>query len=84
MLVQDIVDAMLFGINNAREPVNLFNLGYDNWIDVTSIADIVVEEMGLSGVQFSYTGGKRGWKGDVPKIRLSVEKINALGWQSSP
>ena len=28
-----------------------------------------------------YTGGRRGWTGDVPKMRLSIEKLSALGWE---
>jgi len=47
---------------------------------VARLAEIVVEECGLKGVEFSYTGGKRGWVGDVPRIRLSSDKIRKLGW----
>jgi len=32
-------------------------------------------------VKFKYTGGSRGWKGDIPKIMLSIEKIEKLGWK---
>jgi len=28
-----------------------------------------------------YTGERRGWTGDVPKMRLSIEKLAALGWE---
>ena len=42
---------------------------------------MVVEEMGLNGVKYEYTGGKRGWKGDVPIVRFNLEKIKALGWK---
>ena len=31
-------------------------------------------------VAFEYTGGDRGWKGDVPIVRLDTERIRALGW----
>jgi len=33
-----------------------------------TIAAVVVEAMGLSGVKFSYTGGSRGWRGDIPRV----------------
>ena len=38
--------------------------------------------MNLKDVKFNYTGGKRGWKGDVPRFQLGVEKINKLGWKA--
>jgi UDP-glucose 4-epimerase len=41
---------------------------------------MVVEEMGLNEVSFKYTGGKRGWKGDVPRFQLDTGKMNKLGW----
>jgi len=47
---------------------------------VTTIADIVADEMGLDP-DFEFTGGERGWVGDVPRMRLSVEKLAALGWE---
>ncbi|MEM3444410.1 MAG: NAD-dependent epimerase/dehydratase family protein [Thermoplasmata archaeon] len=79
--VEDTVEGMLFGLEHANEPVNIFNLGSDDWINVTRIAEIVVEELGLSNVEFRYTGGDRGWAGDVPRMLLSTEKIRALGWK---
>jgi UDP-glucose 4-epimerase len=75
------VDAMLYAVEHADQPFNALNIGSDDWIDVRSIADIVVEEMGLSGVQYNFTGGERGWVGDVPRMLLSVEKIKDLGWK---
>ncbi|WP_330217379.1 hypothetical protein [Methanococcoides methylutens] len=36
--------------------------------------------MGLKDVKFSYTSGSRGWKGDVPKMMLSINKLKVLGW----
>ena len=61
--------------------VNIYNIGSEDRIDVTSIARIVAGEMGLNGVSFEYTGGDRGWKGDVPFMCLSIEKIKCLGWK---
>jgi len=80
--VGDCVDGIIFGYENSSEAVNLFNLGTDGWTSVTRVAEIVVEECYLENVQFSYTGGKRGWVGDVPRIRLSSDKIKALGWKA--
>ena len=79
--VHECVAAMLFAVGHARDTVNTFNIGSEDWIDVKSIAEIVTEEMHLSGTKFRFTGGERGWVGDVPRMQLSVEKIKALRWK---
>ena len=43
---------------------------------------MVVEMLELSDVVYEYTGGDRGWKGDVPVVRLNSDKIRALGWDN--
>ncbi len=48
---------------------------------VTHIAEIVVEELGLSDVEFKYTGGDRGWKGDVPRFSYDISKVLTTGWE---
>ncbi len=79
--VSDCVEAMLFAVENSHEMANIFNIGSDDTINSTQIGEVVVKEMGLKNVRFSYTGGKRGWKGDVPRMLLSIEKMKSLGWQ---
>lgn len=81
--VSACVQAMLFGAEHAKKQVNYLNIGSDDWIDVTTIAEIVALEMGLSSVPFRYTGGDRGWIGDVPKMQLSCDAMKALGWKPS-
>ena len=79
--VHECVAAMLFAVGHARGEVNTFNVGSEDWIDVKSIAEIVTEEMHLPGTKFRFTGGERGWVGDVPRMQLSVDKIKALRWK---
>ena len=83
LFVSACVQAMLFGAEHAKKQVNYLNIGSDDWIDVTTIAKIVVAEMGLSSVAFRYTGGDRGWVGDVAKMQLSCDAMKALGWEPS-
>jgi UDP-glucose 4-epimerase len=78
----DLVEGILFGWQRSREKINYFNLGVDSTTTVTRIAEMVVEEMGLEKVEFTYTGGSRGWIGDVPTFKYSLTKINALGWKA--
>jgi UDP-glucose 4-epimerase len=79
--IDDCIDGMLFALENCHERVNVLNLGCDSATDVTAIATIVVKAMGLSGVNFNYTGGSRGWRGDVPQVRFDVTKMDRLGWR---
>ena len=83
LLVEECVDGMLFGIQNSNQPVNIFNLGSGDNVQVARIAEIFLRELGLNETQIRYTGGKRGWKGDVPLMQLDVSKINALGWKAN-
>ena len=78
--VYDVVEGIMHGFEKSNEKINLFNLGPDSNTTVTRIAEMVVEEMGLSNVEFKYTGGSRGWKGDVPRFQLDASKIKKLGW----
>lgn len=80
MHVTDCISAMLHVIAETTEPVNTFNLGTRTTTSVRQIADIVTDELGLDPA-YRYTGGDRGWEGDVPRMRLSVEKLAALGWR---
>lgn len=79
--VHECIRAMQFAIGHAMEPVNTFNIGSEDWIDVKSIADIVAEEMQLKNVNYRFTGGALGWVGDVPKMQLSIDRLKALGWK---
>jgi len=78
--VEDCVDAMCHIVENADSDLNTYNLGTRTTTSVRTIADIVAEEMGLNP-DYEFTGGERGWTGDVPKMRLSIEKLRALGWE---
>lgn len=80
--VSDCVDAILAGFNNSKDKISVLNIGCSTSTEVNTIAKFVVEEMGLNNVQFKYTGGKRGWPGDVPQLRFNVEKIKRLGWEA--
>ncbi|MFC3957593.1 NAD-dependent epimerase/dehydratase family protein [Halovivax cerinus] len=78
--VEDCLDAIFHVVATADEAMNTFNLGARTTTSVDRIAAIVADEMGLDPA-FEYTGGDRGWTGDVPKMRLSIEKLAALGWE---
>ena len=80
MSAEDCVSAMLHLVNSVDEVGNLYNLGTGDTCSVRRIAEIVVEESGLDGVSIEYTGGDRGWAGDVPKTSLEVQCLLSTGF----
>lgn len=79
--VNDCIDALLFGVAHGKEQVNIFNLGTEGATSVNTIIKIVLEGLDLNDVRVCYTGGKRGWPGDIHTVRLDSSKIISLGWQ---
>jgi UDP-glucose 4-epimerase len=84
LLVDECVDGMLHAFRRVPmtddRPCDVFNLSTNTFTSVKKIAEIVIEEMGLSGVQVRYTGGQRGWPGDAPVILMAADKLGELGW----
>ena len=81
MSAEDCVRAMVHLIENDSGNVSLYNLGTGDTCSVRRIAEIVVEESGLQNVSIEYTGGDRGWAGDVPKTSLDVERLFSTGFE---
>ncbi len=77
--VKDLVEGILYVIDHASDKYNVYMLGSDTRTKVKEIAAMVIEEMGLNA-RIRYTGGDRGWVGDVPEFRYDLTKVNSLGW----
>ncbi|EGQ43978.1 MAG: NAD dependent epimerase/dehydratase family protein [Candidatus Nanosalina sp. J07AB43] len=75
--VSDTVSGILSAWKSDR---TVFNIGSKDSIDVDGIAEIVADEMNLNP-EYKYTGGEKGWDGDVPEMRLSIEKLKQTGWE---
>ncbi|PSQ36567.1 UDP-glucose 4-epimerase [Halobacteriales archaeon SW_12_69_24] len=80
MHVSECIEAMIHVVEHADAPVNTYNLGTRSTTSVRTIADIVADAMDVDP-EYSFTGGERGWTGDVPRMRLSVEKLAGLGYE---
>jgi len=80
--VSDCIEGMWCGYAHAREALNYFNLAVEGSTTVRGIAERVIQEMGLTRVKIEYTGGERGWPGDVPQVRLDGKKLAGLGWKA--
>ena len=80
--VTDVISAMRLIEKSALSKYNCYNVATVDYITVAEIANIVVDVLNLNNVNFKYAGGNRGWKGDVPIVRLGSEKIREYGWKN--
>jgi UDP-glucose 4-epimerase len=80
LYVKDLINAIQYAWDHKVNNVDIFNIGGIDSISVSEIAHIVVENLGM-GSKISYTGGDRGWKGDVPKFSYDITKILSTKWR---
>ena len=81
--IDDVIRAVMIAGERETRPYQVYNVATQDYITVTQIADIVIRSMGLEGanVAIEYTGGRVGWRGDVPVVRLDASRIRDLGWE---
>jgi UDP-glucose 4-epimerase len=77
--VGDCVTGMMVAIERAREPINRFNLGHHDWIEVDQSIAVIVATLGVKP-RIVYAGGERGWVGDSPRVLLDASRLRSLGW----
>lgn len=82
LYVTDLIKAMLTVWDRMEGPVNVCNVGVASATTVADIARFVIEEGGLDA-EITYTGGDRGWVGDVPRFSYDTRRIEGLGWLAS-
>jgi UDP-glucose 4-epimerase len=78
--VEDGVKAIFLALENLHGNKLVLNLGHEEHMNVTDLARIVCEEMGLNDVRFRFTGGSRGWLGDSPFVHLDISRMKAAGF----
>ena len=81
--IEDVVNALTSIPQKQDSIFDVFNIAPTDAISVNDIAKIVINSLSLSieDVKLHYTGGDRGWKGDVPQVHLDTSKANKLGWK---
>ena len=79
--VQDCLSAILIAVKRHREQpgAHVYNLGAGETVVVDDSIRIVTEHLSLTP-RLEYTGGRRGWTGDSPLIKLDTTRIRQLGW----
>lgn len=81
LYVLDLVDAIVEYSFRQEKGAEIYNIGVDTATTVKEIADMVCKKLGLSNVEYKYTGGNVGWRGDVPAFQYNLGKICATGWK---
>jgi UDP-glucose 4-epimerase len=67
--------------SSCLKPYETFNVATGDYITVSEIARLAIECLGIVPPPvLEYTGGDRGWKGDIPIVRLKTDRIKSLGW----
>lgn len=81
--VDDVIGAVLLAASQPQRLLVL-NVATGDYLSVKEIADLAVTAVGLQpdAVEYRFTGGRGGWKGDVPVVRLNTDRIRALGWKN--
>ena len=82
LYVLDLVDAIIKYSFRQGPGMEIYNIGVDSSTTVTRIADMVCNRLGLQDVEYQYTGGSGGWKGDVPVFQYDLSKIHSAGWRA--
>jgi UDP-glucose 4-epimerase len=80
--VDDVIEAVLLAHSTTKKNFEVYNVATGDYVTVNEIANLAIGVAGLSEaqVELEYTGGDRGWKGDVPVVRLNTDRIRSLGW----
>jgi UDP-glucose 4-epimerase len=79
LYVKDLINAIHYAWNFRLNKVDIFNIGGIDTINVAEIANLVVQKIGLR-TKITYSGGDRGWKGDVPKFSYDIKRILSTKW----
>lgn len=79
--VEDVVNAVLLANKQLNTSFEVYNIATGDYITVNEIAEIAVKQLEITTpVKFIFSGGDRGWKGDIPIVRMNINKIRSLGW----
>ncbi|MHA1441030.1 MAG: SDR family NAD(P)-dependent oxidoreductase [Candidatus Heimdallarchaeota archaeon] len=82
LFVDDCVDAHILALKTKVNGHVAFNIATETGLTVNEIADNVAASMGLTDVTYKYTGGERGWEGDVRKAIVDITKAKEiLNWK---
>ncbi len=80
--VDDVVSALRFVAARGMTGFSYYNVATEDYVTVKEIADLVCSRLNIQGTNYTFGGGNRGWKGDVPYVRFDSNKLRSLGWKN--
>lgn len=82
--VDDVVDAIFVACAAQADSYETYNVATNDYLTVDEIADMACKELWLdcANVKREYSGGARGWAGDVPVVRFDCSQIKSYGWEA--
>jgi UDP-glucose 4-epimerase len=81
LYVHDLIGAIMTTWDKADAPFAVYHAAGVGQTSVREIAEIVIAAAGRADTRMIFTGGDRGWPGDVPSFRYDISRLRALGWQ---
>ncbi len=81
LYVGDLIAAIEAAWDAPGPVLSVFHAAGEGQTSAKEIAEIVVERFGRAQTRMEYTGGARGWPGDVPRFEYDTRKIRGLGWR---
>ena len=81
LYVGDLIEAVFTVWDKAERPLTVYHAAGIGTTSVREIAEMVVAAAGRDDTRIVYTGGDRGWPGDVPRFRYDISRLQALGWR---
>lgn len=79
--VTELIEAMLHLFEKTKQRLNYFNIAPDgSATTVRFIAESVIRAVSPNA-KIRYTGGSKGWVGDVARFRYSIDKVKAHSWR---
>lgn len=81
--VNDVINAVLSFVDHQGPNFDVYNISTRDSLSVNDIGDLTFKVLGLnkSDINITFTGGERGWKADVPIVKLDPSKIESTGWR---
>lgn len=79
--VSELVDAMTFLFQKEQNRLNVFNIAPDGSASTVRFMAEATVHLAAPGAKIRYTGGSKGWVGDVSKFQYSIEKLKTAGWK---
>ena len=83
LYIDDCINALMLGLNEFGSRLEIFNVGSDDQVDTNTIAQIIIDELGLHPeIKHSLDlKDGRGWIGDIKNMLLSTDKLKKIGWK---